>query len=313
MADKIRVSVALCTYNGACFLRPQLDSILNQTRPADEIIIVDDNSKDNTVEILREYSNLHQSIQVFVNERNIGFLQNFSLALSKTTGDFVALADQDDIWRENHIEILLSNIAGSAICVGEAEMIDYSGKSIGITFNDLRRNFCIPQGNIPKAYRIIYNYNPYRGADMLINGDWVRTFLPIPKEVEYHDTFLSACAALTSGLTVIRDIVSSYRIHEEQATRGILKLTLFDELKRRKHYICFDNKKHIIRTIEESGASIPLEAESFINEFNTIQELDKKGKRITVLKMLFRHYKHIYSCSSYKYIFPRMLHFLLAP
>ena len=313
MINNIRISVALCTYNGARYLRDQLDSIINQSLSADEIIIVDDCSTDESIQILKEYSQHNKAIRIFVNERNLGFLENFSLAISKTTGDYVALADQDDIWLENHIESLISNIGNNAICVGESELIDSSGNSIGKTFNELRGNYYIPQGNIQKAYRIIYNSNPYRGADMLIQREWVQTFLPIPKEVAFHDTFLSACAALTSGLAVINDIVSYYRIHEGQVTKGILKKGLFDELKRHKHHICYNNKKDMIRIIEKSDAIIPPEAESFINEFKTIHELDKNGKRIKALKLLYSHYKLIFSCSSYKYIFPRVLHFLLAP
>ena len=56
ITDKLmgKISVALCTYNGAKYLRQQLDSILNQSCQPDEIVIVDDSSTDNTVEILRE-------------------------------------------------------------------------------------------------------------------------------------------------------------------------------------------------------------------------------------------------------------------
>ena len=315
MYNKVNISVALCTYNGAKYLRPQLDSILNQSLPADEIIIIDDNSTDDTFDILKEYSLKYKSIQLFKNEKNLGFLRNFSLAISKTIGNYIALADQDDIWSENHIESLLANIGEKAICVGEAELIDSNGNKMGLTFNQLKGNNCIPEEDIPKAYKIIYNYNPYRGADMLIDREWLNPFLPIPNGVDYHDTFLAACASLTSGINVIHDVVSYYRIHGEQVSKNVLKVTLFDELKRRRHHICFYNKHQIIKTIADKTKSIHPAAQAFIDEFNYIQELDKMGrrKRIQILKILNSHYKHIYSCSSFKYIFPRSLHFLLSP
>lgn len=308
------VSVAMCTYNGAQYLRPQLDSILNQSYPPSEIIIVDDNSSDDTVELLKEYADKSDLIRVYVNDFNLGFLKNFSLAISKTSCDYVALSDQDDIWDEKHIERLIESIGEKAICVGESRLIDSSGNDIGLTFNDIRGNNYIPKGDISKAYRIIYNYNPYRGADMLINRSWIEGFLPIPPAVEYHDTFLAACASLTSGLVVINDVVSYYRIHTSQVTTNILKVSIIDELKRRRHLICFHNKIHIISSIKKRAVHIPPKAMEFINEFDSIQDLDKRpGNRLKILMIKNSHYKEIYSCTSYKYILLRSLHFLLTP
>lgn len=309
------ISVALCTYNGAKYLRQQLDSILNQSFQADEIVIVDDSSSDNTLMILKEYEQKTNKIKLFVNEQNIGYLNNFSLAISKTTCDYVALSDQDDVWAANHLEVLLSSIGNKAISVGGAELIDTNGNSLGITFGKLRHNLFIPDGDIPKAYKIIYDYNPYRGADMLINRKWVEHYLPIPDGVGYHDTYFSACAVLSSGLVVVKDIISYYRIHERQISKQLLKgVTLLDELKRRRHHICFYNKRLIIQAIKERSELIPPQASAFIDEFNDIQELDKQRfKRVIILKTLFSHYKDIYSCPTYKYIIPRALHFLLTP
>ena len=304
----------MCTYNGAKYLQSQMDTIINQTRPADEIIVVDDNSTDDTVKILQQYCHKCKSIKIYVNENNIGFLKNFSKALSKTTGDYVALADQDDLWADNHLEVLLNNIGEKAICIGEAELIDYKGKRLGVTFNQLRSNLCIPDDDISKAYRIIYNYNPYRGADMLIDRRWLHDFLPVPNDVGYHDTFFAACASLSSGIRVIEDIVSYYRIHEEQVTKKVLKVNLFGELKNRRHHICFDGKPQIIKVFHEREKNINPAALSFIEEFNYIQELDKRGrsKRMQILKILNSHYKQIYSCSTNKFRFLRSLHFLLS-
>jgi glycosyltransferase involved in cell wall biosynthesis len=72
------VSVAMATYNGAPFLREQLDSILNQSRPPDEIVISDDNSQDATPAILAEYSSRYAArVRVLRNSQNLGFVRNF--------------------------------------------------------------------------------------------------------------------------------------------------------------------------------------------------------------------------------------------
>ncbi len=90
------ISIALCTYNGAAYIAEQLDSILGQTLPPDEIVIVDDGSTDDTPGIVREYAEKYGNIHFFENEDRLGFVRNFSRAISLTKGDYVALSDQDD-------------------------------------------------------------------------------------------------------------------------------------------------------------------------------------------------------------------------
>lgn len=312
VSENTFISVALCTFNGAKYLSSQLDSILNQTRPADEIIIVDDCSTDGTLNIIKAYAAKTSIIKYFVNETNVGYVSNFSLAISKTRGDYVALSDQDDIWTKDHIEKLLTNIGDKAVCVGDASMIDAEGNYLRMTFSQIKGNFHIPDNDISKAYRIIYNYNPYQGASMLIDRRWVEPFLPIPPRVSYHDSYLAACASLTKGIVVIRDIITLYRVHNGQVTKS-WRIPIWKELKTKHHCICFPNKIVIIDTILLRASDFSTEATAFINEFRLVLELDKKrSNRIKILRMKNHHYKDIYSCNSYRFILLRSLHFLLA-
>ena len=100
--QRLTISIALCSYNGAQFIAEQLLSILQQTRKPDEIIVFDDASQDKTVEIARRVLELHQGSDVRwavnVNPRNVGVSKNFSQSAQATTGDVVFLCDQDDIW-----------------------------------------------------------------------------------------------------------------------------------------------------------------------------------------------------------------------
>ena len=76
-----KISVVMCTFNGAKYLAEQLDSILAQSYSNIEIIVVDDCSTDNTFEILKNYQPKDSRIQVFQNSKNLGFVQNFSKAM----------------------------------------------------------------------------------------------------------------------------------------------------------------------------------------------------------------------------------------
>ena len=104
-----KVSIAIATYNGATFLREQLDSLYNQTVQPDEIFVSDDCSNDGTVEILEEYHRT-KGLKYTVNEHNLGFNKNFENALKNTTGEFIMICDQDDIWMPEKVEVLLKAI-----------------------------------------------------------------------------------------------------------------------------------------------------------------------------------------------------------
>jgi glycosyltransferase involved in cell wall biosynthesis len=108
----------MCTYNGAPYLRKQLDSIINQTYPLFEIIIQDDCSMDSTMEILQEYAGKYPTIHVYQNEERKGHILNFFSATRRATGEYIAFADQDDIWKPDKIEKMLECIGDNwmAVC-----------------------------------------------------------------------------------------------------------------------------------------------------------------------------------------------------
>ena len=94
------VSIAICTYNGERFLKKQIDSLLNQGYSNIEIIAVDDRSTDRTWDMLQEYAQKDKRVQTYQNEKNLGYARNFEKAITLCKGDFIALADQDDIWEK---------------------------------------------------------------------------------------------------------------------------------------------------------------------------------------------------------------------
>ena len=96
----MKLSVALCTYNGELFLKQQLDSILQQELPVDEIVICDDGSTDNTINIIESYKQKYQYPRFICkqNIKNKGVRKNFEYAISLCSGDIIFLSDQDDIW-----------------------------------------------------------------------------------------------------------------------------------------------------------------------------------------------------------------------
>lgn len=106
----MKISVVMATYNGEKFIKEQLDSIRLQTIIPEEVIICDDCSTDTTVALVKTYIekySLQNSWKLWINEKNLGFADNFHKAIGMASGDYIFFSDQDDIWKKKKIEIMI--------------------------------------------------------------------------------------------------------------------------------------------------------------------------------------------------------------
>ncbi|WP_308603310.1 glycosyltransferase [uncultured Fibrobacter sp.] len=212
------ISIAMATYNGSKYVQLQLDSILQQTISDFEIIICDDNSSDETWNIIRENADRDSRIKVFRNERNLGFKANFEKAMSLCRGEYVALADQDDIWEKDHLEVLLNSIGNSSIACGDARLIDSEGNSLNKNLSDINFLETEPRANLDVAYRVFFNSSCFQGASMLIHRDFLNIALPIPEKAKYHDAWFAGLAPFVNGLIYTKTIVTQHRRHTGNAS-----------------------------------------------------------------------------------------------
>ena len=122
-----RISVALCSLNGGKFLRAQLESILNQTQPPDEIVIGDDGSEDDTLAAIAEVSRRAPDvIRLIQNPVRLGVTRNFEQAIARTTGDVIFLSDQDDVWVGERVSTMLHRLEedqGVSLVYSDAIMV----------------------------------------------------------------------------------------------------------------------------------------------------------------------------------------------
>ena len=95
-----KMSIALCTYNGELFLQEQLDSYINQTLLPNELVINDDCSTDSTVAIINDFVK-NAPFLCKINEANLRLTKNFERAIVRSTGDYIFLSDQDDVWKKD--------------------------------------------------------------------------------------------------------------------------------------------------------------------------------------------------------------------
>lgn len=232
----MKISVALCTFNGFKYLTKQIDSILNQQGVVpDEIIICDDKSLDDTLKILTEYKTLYPNIfKIYVNEINLGSTKNFEKAISLCSGDYIFLSDQDDIWDENKIEKTLAVFKKNPNAEGvfsNAQLIDNKDKVF--TELSLWKTIFFLENELNKPIYLLdiitKNGNIVTGATLCIKKKVKNYVLPLPIDVVLHDEWIATILAINQTLYYSTEKLISYRIHSNQQI-GIKKLNKIKKL-----------------------------------------------------------------------------------
>lgn len=189
------VSVCMATYNGEKFIKEQVDSILCQLALEDELIISDDNSSDSTLDILSSYHD--DRIKIFSFDRDKKGLDavqcvttNFENALSKATGDFIFLADQDDIWHKDKIEVALSYLKNNNIdyIVSDCNIINEKGEIIASSKYS-------PAGPAKfNKWKSLFGWTPFQGCCAAFSKKVLDYALPFPKGIQSHDRWIGYIA-----------------------------------------------------------------------------------------------------------------------
>lgn len=206
------VSIALCTYNGERFLREQLNSLIAQNYKNLELIIVDDASTDLTTSILQEYQSEHPFIKLYLNSVNIGFNENFKKAINLCSGTYIAIADQDDIWLPQKIELLVGKIGNNLLLYHDSIFVDEEGKSLKIKTSTHHR---FAYGNCAESF--LY-FNCVSGHACIFHRNLASTLDYRPADM-YYDWWLAYSAACSSKIAGLDDILVKHRKHGESSTK----------------------------------------------------------------------------------------------
>lgn len=227
------VSIAMCSYNGERFIKEQLDSILNQTYNNIELIIVDDCSKDNTIEIIEEYLNKDNRIKFYKNVKNLGFVKNFEKSISLCTGKYIALADQDDIWKKNKLEVFVAEIKDNTLIYSDAILIDKDSKILNKEL--IRPNANLAKGRCNKAF--IFT-NCVSGNTLMFKKELIPHILPIPEQISFHDIWIAFVASSIGTITPTEESFTYYRRYSEQVTHHKEKnySSILDKLKKKEGF-----------------------------------------------------------------------------
>lgn len=193
----------MATYNGARYLREQLESILAQTYPVAELIIQDDGSDDDTIDIAREYAVRHANIRVLCNEQNMGFNRNFIAALRRSRSTFTAIADQDDIWFPEKLERQVAAIGDHDIC--------HSWLYIGRTPDD---HGPAAQSKPQNDFGCLLFTPTIYGHTMLVRTSLIQCIDDWGAAHITYDWRLSLEACLQGGIVCVPEYLNWHRPHE---------------------------------------------------------------------------------------------------
>ena len=213
----------MATYNGEKYIGEQLKSILSQTLLPNEIVICDDLSTDNTINIINDFkikSNI--KIRYFQNEKRLGFGQNFSRAIGLSKGDLIFLSDQDDFWFNDKLSYSVNQMQlnnKSYLFYNNAEFCDANLKPTKILKMDLLKR----QGD-----------HFIQGCCLMLKREIVPLILPIPKYIS-HDSWIGYIGRALDVIHFSSASKQYYRIHQSNTSTNesnqIRKIYYWNKLK----------------------------------------------------------------------------------
>lgn len=201
------ISVVVATYNGARYIKEQLDSIIHQTYPNIEIVITDDKSTDETMSILEAYAVKYSNIRVYQNETNLKYVKNFEKGMGLAKGEFIAPSDQDDIWELDKLQVLMDHMGDHAIIYCNSVLIDANGKKMGQQLSDIKRL---------DSFDSCLNYaigNSAPGHAMIIRKQVIQDCGVFPTMIP-HDYWLGFVATFNSQVYFLDKVMVLYRQHD---------------------------------------------------------------------------------------------------
>lgn len=242
----MKTAVAVALYNGSRFIEQQLDTIRLQTTKPDKVVLCDDGSKDNTVQIVREYIkkyNLDDSWFLYQNEVNLGYIKNFYKAISLCDTDLVFLSDQDDIWKEDKIE-KMSNIMKSRkdiklLCC-KYGIIDANGvEQHSVVEPESKENGNLKQvsiSDVMRAYR-------WPGMLMCLRKEYFQNIISQVNDCEVaHDFMLVALSSDSGGFYEYNYVGAYHRRHGNNTAREEHRVTKLLNLERKLEDISVTKK-----------------------------------------------------------------------
>jgi glycosyltransferase involved in cell wall biosynthesis len=216
----------MATYNGSAYVAEQVRSILAQLGHDDELVVVDDASRDDTVAVVRSIAD--DRIRLTESPVNRGYVATFATALRACRHDLLLLADQDDLWPEGRVDAMAAALARAEVVAGNVVLL-HSGEPLSSPFGG--EGWVLAAADSSRHARnvagILAGMRPYYGCAMGLRRRALETALPFPPFlVESHDLWLALVGNLRGSIAHLEDVVVLRREHDANETpnrpRGIV-------------------------------------------------------------------------------------------
>ncbi len=197
------ISVVIATYNGERYIYQQMQSILSQVGADAEIIVTDNGSFDNTINIIAALKDERVKIMQYAKTKSVK--DNFENGLMHAQGDMIFLSDQDDIWLPEKVKVMAEALKIYDLAVSDCKIIDAEGRVIKNSFFSFKNS----------GAGIIKNLvsNTYIGSCMAFKKSMLGIALPFPEDVPLHDIWLGFVGNLFFKPVFIKQALILYRRH----------------------------------------------------------------------------------------------------
>lgn len=258
-----KIDILLATYNGEKFVKEQIESILNQTYADFNLIISDDASTDNTLNILEEYEKKDTRIKVFKKEKNEGLIANFEFLLKNVTSDYFMFSDQDDIWKKDKIEKSINKLKeeNSGLVYTDLEIVDEELNVIYPSYWKYKQIYkkIIKYNN----FEALYLNNFVTGCTILAKSKYIKDILPLPRNSKFvlHDYWTALIISAKDKISYVEEPTIQYRQHKNNrvgSSRKSDQLENFENLRnlfikvKIEHFEVFKENIEKIKTKEIS-------------------------------------------------------------
>lgn len=208
----------MATYNGERYVVEQIESILPQLAAEDELVVVDDASRDRTVELVRAIDDAR--IRFVQLEKNVGYVLAFQQAISIAQGALIMFSDQDDVWAEGRVDALAAALESGSVAASNLALFpSREPLTSPLTGREWRLRASDSSKSVRNVVRVLIGDAPYYGCAMAIRSEFRDVALPFPEYlVESHDLWIAVSANVNRTMRHVEDVTILRRLHDSNAS-----------------------------------------------------------------------------------------------
>lgn len=296
----IKVSIALATYNGEPYLKEQLESLTQQTILPFELVVCDDGSTDNTVKILREFSERAPfPVRIYENKTNLGFSENFFKTARLCSGEYVAFCDQDDVWLPDKIsdaKVAIEDYPEAILILQNAYLCKKDLSHDGRVFpNHIFSGYHRPQSQ--------YAFWVWPGFLQTFRKDLLNESLieNRPKnfthhnQLIFHDRWTCLIANAVGGFVVLNNPIALYRRHENTVTNANRRINFVEKINN-SHSVGSHHYIYLSELAKDKANYL----RRFINKVNKeqIQDIERAANSFESIAIIQLYRSNLYSSTN---------------